>query len=426
MIDQDSALLKALTVAALVGVGTAILTGCAAKADAQAAAPVSIAVERAAPAEPVATYRGPGVASATHTYRVGFEAAGRVTAVNADVGDFVRAGSVLATIDDADARAQYEGARARAASAAAGLQKTLNGARSQERAEALAAVDAARANLGRAQAALELAAANDRRYQALLRDGDVSRQQADSARTALLDTQGQVLAARAQLAQTQQSASAVIEGARDEDRRLAQADAAAAEAGADQAAATLRKTVVRAPADVFVQSRAVEPGDQTTAGSIAFVLVDAAPSDVIVDVPEARAIAIDARTPATVIENGRRYRARVVRVEPSADSATRTLRTRLHPEGLSLRPGAVVDVAIGERPPEGAGVPLGAVLHGQGGAHVLVYDAAHDTVAVRPVTVIDSTSDRATVRGVRAGEAIVTAGQFAAHPGDAVRVVRAS
>jgi multidrug efflux pump subunit AcrA (membrane-fusion protein) len=426
MIDHSSALLKALGVSVLLGVGAFALSGCSRDAEAAVKQPAPIAVESAQAAGTIAIYRGPGTAAATHVYRVGFEIGGRVSEIGADTGDRVAAGSTLAALDATDERAQFDSASARAASARASLQKALTGARPQERAQAAQIVDAAQANVARAQAALDLARANDARMRSLLVQGDVSQQQADTARTALLDAQGALLAAQAQAGQARQGASLIEAGERDEDKQLASAEANAAKANLALAAAALRKTRITAPADAFVQSRSVERGDQVSAGAVAFVLVDAAPSDVLVDLPERLASTVQVGTPVTIRSEGKTYAGRVYRVEPSADDATRTVRLRVRVSGATIRPGAVLDVAIGERALHGASVPANAVLQQGSGTAVLVYDEKAGTVARRAVEIVSAQGERTVVDGVRPGERVVVAGQYAVSPGDAVRIASGS
>lgn|GEM_PF-2923447 len=423
MTERSSVNQLALGALLAVAAGT---TGCASRANAGAVVSkpvVAIAVEPARSPADAAAFRGPGTAVAAHTYRLGFEITGRVTAVNADVGDRVSAGEVLAAIDDSDYREQLGAATARAGEAAAQAERADNGARPQERGQADESVAAARAQLARAQAAEDLARSNDARVRQLYASGDVAAQQADATRTALVDAESQTTAARAQLAAAEQSAALVHLGPRDEDRSAARAEAAAARASAELAATTLAKTVLRAPADAFVESRDVEPGTLAAPGAVAFVLTDAAPPDVIVNVPEARLEGIAAGTAAVVAFDGRRVAGRVSRVEPSADPATRTAAVRIRMDDRHLRPGAVVDVTLAPHRTTGADVPAAAVLSRDGRDAIFVYDAAHKTVRLRAVRVADAAGESVRLADVAPGTPVVVLGQHAVTPGDPVAVV---
>jgi HlyD family secretion protein len=402
----------------------ALVVGCAAKAQPPAHDDaVAIAIEPARPAQSPAVYSGPGTVAAQHTYRIAFEIPGRVIAVNADVGDRVAAGETLAALDGSDYGAQLRAANARADEAAANAAKAHNGARPGERAAAAESVASAQAQLDRAEAAARLADTNARRLQSLYVNGDVSAQANDTAATAAQDASGGLAAARAQLAAAQAQRALVDEGPRDEDLHAAAAEADAARASADNAAVTLAKTTLVAPAGAYVLSRNIEPGSDAQPGQLAFVLVDARDPDVLVAVPSARIGGVRLGMRADVGVDGRRYSARVERFEPSADPTTRTAFVRLRVVGLHAADGSVAHVVLGARQALGASVPLGAVIDRQGTRTVAVYEGAHRTVAYRAVHVISVDGDRAIVRGIALGESVVVAGQYEAHPGDPVRVV---
>ena len=419
----------ALALAADVALAGCVQNG--AHAAERVATPIAIDVARAP--QPVAIYSGPGTVQEAHTYRIAFEIAGRVASVNADVGDRVVAGTVLATIDTADYRAQYDAAQARVSVADAAALKARNGARPLERAEAEEAVAARQATLERALAAQELAAKNDARNQRLAADGDVALAQADATHAALLDAQAQVRAARADLASAQQALALVRSGTRDEDLRAASADADAARADAALAAATLAKSAIVAPADTYVQSRAIEPGDDAQPGVAAFVLTSDAAPDVIVNVPETRLTELHPGTLATINTGTSTLRGTVTRIEPSADNATHSALVRIHAAGAGiqpgtagsrLQPGAVVAVVIGARKLDGASVDVSALIAQDGRTSVAVFDPARGTVERRNVTVLETDSERAVVTGVAPGERVVVAGQHDAVPGEPVRVVQ--
>jgi HlyD family secretion protein len=361
-------------------------------------------------------------------YRVGFESAGRIAEVRHDVGDRVAAGEVLAVIDDADYAAQYRAAEARAAAAAAVAAKTSAGARNGERSAAFAAVGAAQAQLDRALTAARLAQANRGRYDQLFAGGDVSAQQHDAVVAADTDARAQVDAARAQLGQARAERSLVDGGSRREDIAAAEADARAAAASAELAAVTLRKTAIAAPAAAYVLSRAVEPGSEAQPGGVAFTLTDARDPDVIAAVPERTLPQIAPGTVAIVSAGGAVYHGRVMRIEPAADTVSRTAAVRVQVPGLRVRPGTVVDVALGTRRAAGdAAIPLAAVMTAADGSHtVAVFDPRLATTAPRAVRLIDTDGDRALVAGIRPGTRIVSAGADLVHAGDAVRVVSGS
>lgn len=413
---------------ALLAAVTLATSGCAARAAATAttktpATPVTLAIARAPGSQ--ALYTGPGSVAPAHIYRVAFEIAGRVNAVNADVGDRVAAGSLLAALDRADYSAQARTAEARALEAEAGARKAADGSRPQERFAADDAVAAAEAQLDRAITAQRLAQSNADRFGALYASGDIAAQQQDQTVAAARDATAAVAAARAQLAQAEAQRALVHEGMRPEDVAATTAAAHAALASADFARVTLAKTSIVAPADAYVQQRAVEPGSDAQAGTLAFVLIDARTPDVLIAVPESRLDGIVAGTGAIVRCAGRSYRGTVARVEPDADAATRTAQVRVRVPGLRARSGAIVDVSLGTRTIEAqASVPLGAIVADpRGGSSVLVYDPAHDLARRRAVRVISGDGERAQIAGIVPGTRVVRAGASLVKPGAPLTVV---
>jgi multidrug efflux pump subunit AcrA (membrane-fusion protein) len=401
------------------------LAGCAAKASTPQHPEIPIYIQAAVSPAAVPLYVGPGSVAPSHTYHLGFEIPGRIATVSADVGDRVRADDVLAQLDASDYEAQTQAAEARAAAAQAQAAKAANGARPQERDAARESVEAAQAELDRALAAARLAHANFLRYDALFHDGAISALQHDAAAVADQDAQDHVASARAGLASAKSGASLVLEGARGEDRAAADAVAAAAVADAELARVTLAKAGLRSPAEAYVESRSIEPGDEASPGVIAFVLVSATAPEVRASVPERLLTVIDRGTLAVVDLAGERYRGVITRIEPAADAETRTAMVRISVPGLRVKPGAVVTVALGERRLKGGvSVPLSAVLTDAiGGTSVLIYDAANRSVTARPVRIASIEADRALVEGLRVGDPVVTSGQHEAHTGDRVLVI---
>ncbi|UCH33642.1 MAG: efflux RND transporter periplasmic adaptor subunit [Armatimonadota bacterium] len=182
---------------------------------------------------------------------------GKVVAVTVDEGERVAEGQVVVRLDDSDVRAQVAQARAavEAAEAARGMAQAqldlaLAGARPQERqqaqanvAQARAALEAARAGLEalrkgareqeraqaqqavrQAKAGLDNAEANLRRAEELLKAGAISEQQVDLART-------QYQVAEAQYQTAAERLDLVREGARTEEIKAAEERVKQADAG---------------------------------------------------------------------------------------------------------------------------------------------------------------------------------------------------
>jgi HlyD family secretion protein len=96
----------------------------------------------------VAMVSGSGSVAAARTVDLSFQQAGTITAVNVKVGDQVKAGQALATIDAGDLQLALEQAQANLKAAQANYDQTANGsATAQDLASAQASLDSAKAQL---------------------------------------------------------------------------------------------------------------------------------------------------------------------------------------------------------------------------------------------------------------------------------------
>lgn len=191
---------------------------------------------------------------------LGFQRPGRIASVTADDGDRVTAGDVLAMLDQAQLTAQRRAAAARVDATRARLAELERGARSQEVAQARAAVDAA-------EQRQEQAARDRERAQVLFAGGAISRQAFDNADTAL-----ELAVADRQRAE--EALLLVEEGARAEQIQAQRAVVAQAEAALDQADAALADGVITATFDGVVTNRHREPGEVVPAGAPVLTVMD--------------------------------------------------------------------------------------------------------------------------------------------------------
>jgi HlyD family secretion protein len=173
------------------------------------------------------------VEAASEEIRVSSQLSGRLKIVKVEEGDRVQQGQVLAEIDNDDYRARVAEAEAELGQREAELRRTVNGSRIQERREAEASMEAAKAVLNNAKSETE-------RRRALADRNVISRDEAERFERAY-----QV--ARAQYEQSSQHFALVDAEAREEDRAHAEATVAAASAQLAEARATLEKSYIRAP-----------------------------------------------------------------------------------------------------------------------------------------------------------------------------------
>ncbi|MGV3481622.1 MAG: HlyD family secretion protein [Sphingobium sp.] len=184
---------------------------------------------------------------------------------NVAVQDFaeVKAGQVLATIDDRIYRARVAQALANVGAQEAALANSAQAQRSRE--VATQSQDAAIAN---ARAQLVRAQADMRRADALIADGSISARERDQTRAALLAAQAGVRQAEAGRAIGTQDVRTVIVG-----RSGLEAGVEAAKAQLHLAQIDLDNTVIRAPTDGQLSEIGVRNGAFVTAGTQLMFLV---------------------------------------------------------------------------------------------------------------------------------------------------------
>jgi HlyD family secretion protein len=179
-----------------------------------------------------------------------FEAQGRIAELRVDEGDPVRAGQVLARLDDRLARARVAAAEAGLAQARARYLLARRGPRTEDVAAARAEADAAAADAAHRSAD---AARSDKLSQTgaiatALVDADTAAAHVAAAQSAAATARYQSLAKGTRSEQIEEAAAAI---------QLAQADLDAATVALDQ-------TVLRAPVDGIVLRRTAEVGALVT------------------------------------------------------------------------------------------------------------------------------------------------------------------
>lgn len=178
---------------------------------------------------------------------------------NVAVQDFaeVKAGQVLATIDDRIYRARVAQAEANVAAQQASLANSAQAQKSRE-----VATESQNAGVANAQAQLAKAEADMRRARALVADGSISTREFDQTRATLLAAQAGVQQARASRAIGTQDVRTVVVG-----RAGLEAAVASAKAQLRLAQIDLDNTIIRAPADGQLSEIGVRQGAYVTAGT---------------------------------------------------------------------------------------------------------------------------------------------------------------
>jgi len=189
---------------------------------------------------------------------VAFRVGGRISKVLVEEGEDVRAGDILAELDDEPLRQSHAAASATLAMQEAVLLKLERGYRAEEVAQAEAAVVSARAQADHARREFT-------RIERLRASNAVSQKDFDSAKAIFVDAGASLKAATENFAKLRS-------GYQPEDVDAQRATVAAARAQLDQAGTALEDAVLKAPQDGVVLTRVREAGAMIQAGQAVYAL----------------------------------------------------------------------------------------------------------------------------------------------------------
>ncbi len=332
--------------------------------------PVAVTVAKSEARTVAAVLIATGSLTADESSDIAPKVAGKVANVSVNVGQFVGQGSVIAKIDDTNARIQLTSAKAsvkqsisavRQAEARLGLSQngTFNSSTIPE-------VRAANANYQQAQAELKQAENNEKRYRELVESGDVSMIAYEQFRTAR-DT------ARSKANNARELLDVAVNAAKQNNQAIASAHAAVESAQqlviqADQA---LVDTVIRAPFSGFISNRPTAVGEYVTSASIVATILRTNPIKINIQVAEADVPSITIGRGVSLEVDAykeRKFSGTVSAVNPAIDASSRSAIVEALVENgdNALRPGMFASVKITrEGGANGVFVPKGAVYHDQ-------------------------------------------------------------
>jgi HlyD family secretion protein len=372
--------------------------------------------------------------------------AGRVETVLVESGDEVRTGDPIAIVEDDTYLAQIKQAEAALTTARLNLAKMELGSRPEEIAASQAAVQLAKAALNdvatvddneRTRAAAELANAEaalrtaQTEYDKIAWAGDVgTTPQAAALQQATiayerslanynLDTNpsdSQLSPLMLQLAQAELNLALRIEPFREVDFATARAGIAQAEAALDLANLQLEETTIRAPFNGTIADLNITEGSRVgQQAPIASLISNEL--EAVINVEESRIGQVETGQNASLNVSaypGQDFPGLVTKVAPTADRSTRTFAVTVTPtDGVDLlRSGMFANVSVlAQENKNSVMAPRAAII--QDGSQPSVYVVTGNNMAEqRTVTTGLFDSSRIEIlSGLKAGEAVVVAGQ---------------
>jgi HlyD family secretion protein len=271
---------------------------------------------------PVTTLKISGNIEA-HESVVGFKVPGRLVELPVEEGQEVKAGELLAKLDQNDYRQQVSIDEATVRTREDELRLALAGSRIQEKKEAEQAMLDARADL-------ELKKSDFRRYQALFEKDEVSAQIRDTAATNL-DR------ARATYERARQNYDQVLEGTRKEQIAINRASVGTAHQALELSRIRLGYTVLTAPVSGVVQVRQAELGEVMAPGTPVVTIADLDHLWLRGYIAETDLGRVRLGQPATVTTDtypGKPYKGRVSFISSTAEFTPKSVET--HKERVTL------------------------------------------------------------------------------------------
>jgi RND family efflux transporter MFP subunit len=315
---------------------------------------------------------GPGTVQARVPVTLSSRITATVAQIDADVGDIVKRGQLLAVLDDRDLAARR---------AVAGAQQEI----------LMRNLEAAQATVAKAQAELDLAQSKHRRDSELLRSGFLSPSALDTSAASLQSALASLDNARAVLA-----------------AREAEKQSLAHEVSYSDT--VLSFTRITAPSDGVVILRQAEQGATVVPGSPIFRLADPATLWIAMRVDESVVGRVMVGQPASIrLRTGETHAGKVARIARQSDAATRELEVNVTfdapPQRFAIDQEAEVTIFAGED--TGIVVPLAALVRDREGRQgVLVVNDAR--TSFRPVDTASADAQHAIViKGLAGGERLV-------------------
>jgi HlyD family secretion protein len=337
---------------------------------------------------------GLGTVGARVQSNVGFKVPGVLVALNADQGDRVKAGQVLAQLDARDIEAQIRVMKAGVVQARANLEK-------------------ARADVLSAAAALDNAKAISSRRSTLAAHGFASQEEAQTNEATVRVDTANLAAAKSGVG-------------------VAEAALQSAQAQEEFEQATLANYTLTAPYDAWVVSRNLELGASPNPGQAVFTLVAAHSIWALGYVDERLAGRLAVGQPAEIVlrsDPGLRLAGHVARIEVQSDAINEERLVDVAfdqiPENIHLAEQAEVVITTGALPRTVA-VPPTAVTELRDG-HGWVWTVEHDRIDRREVTFGSALLDGRlpVVDGLPADAEVVAASVTGLRVGRAVHVAAA-
>jgi len=323
-------------------------------------AATEVEIVRVHAAAPVANGGGAVILNATgyiiaaHKIELASKVVGKVSSINVEKGDKVKAGQVLVRLEDDEYRARMLESQGQLETLKARLAQAEHGSRPEEVAKAKADVEQAIADRENARVTLD-------RARGLVQDKVMAKQTLD-------DAQARYEGAAAKVASLERASDLVRLGPRQEEIDALRAQVSQAQGTLNYAQVQLDNTVIRAPIDGTILERNVEKGEFVTTGFVGdkgakgyvVSIADLHDLEVELDINQNDFAKLGTTQPGIVTTDAypdRKYQGVIHEISPEANRQKATVQVKvkvMNPDSY-LRPEMNASVAFysNEKPGEG-------------------------------------------------------------------------
>jgi multidrug efflux pump subunit AcrA (membrane-fusion protein) len=334
----------------------------------------------------------------------------------ANRGDHVKAGQLIAVLENRDLRASASASKGQLDQAEANLRTTTGVTVPEAVVKAKTDVTSAQQQVDAARKLLE-----SRRN--LFQQGALARRLVDEA-------QVQYAAAEAALATAQEHLRAQQSVGNQETVRTAQAQVESARGQFQSAEAQVAYSEVRSPITGVIADRPLFPGDTASTGQPLFVVMDISRIVARANVPQAEAASVKVGQPAIIRLADRAFEVsgKVTVVSPATDPASTTVQVWVEAANPTeqLKPGASVRVAITVATLKDVTVvPAPAIVPGEEGGSAVVTVSGSNTAHQKKVEVGVREGDKVQIlSGVSPGDQVIVVGAVGLEDKAKVRIVK--
>jgi HlyD family secretion protein len=332
----------------------------------------------------------------------------------ANRGDHVRAGQLLALLENRDLAAAEQESKGQYEQAEANYRTTTAATVPEEVVKAQTDVQANKEAMDAAQKVYES-------RQNLLKEGALARKLVDDAQVAYVQ-------ARSQYESAKQHLEALQSVGKQEQVKSAAAQVDTAKAHYQGSQAQLSYSEVRSPITGVVADRSVYPGEIAAAGSPLLTVMDNSRVVARVNIPQGQAGYLKAGNTATLkqTDTAEEVTGKVTVVSPAVDPNSTTVQVWVetaNPKEM-LKPGVTVHVTlIAETIANAVVVPTAALLPAEDGGSQVIAVGADGVAHVRKIEAGVRDGDKVQIlSGAKPGEQVVTVGGLGVEDGAKVQV----